>query len=105
MPGIGDTQCGFKVLRGALARTTFAHLRTTGFSFDVELLARLQRSTAEIVEFPVQWADVPGSTFAPLRHGAGSFLNLAVIAWQLRAVPAVPVPLPRALPSLVAAEA
>ncbi|CAN5438832.1 hypothetical protein BH11ACT8_BH11ACT8_35540 [soil metagenome] len=84
VPGIGATQCGFKILNGDLARATFAELRTAGFSFDVELLARLQLSGARISEFPVQWADVPGSTFAPLRHGAGSFLNLAAIAWQMR---------------------
>ena len=88
VPGISDTQCGFKVFRGDVARTAFAGLRTAGFSFDVELLARVQRSGARVVEFPVQWADVPGSTFEPLRHGAGAFLNLAVIAWQLRVVPA-----------------
>ncbi|WP_323793422.1 glycosyltransferase, partial [Nocardioides sp.] len=87
VPGIGDTQCGFKVMRGDLARATFAELRTTGFSFDVELLARLQRREARIAEFAVQWADVPGSTFAPLRHGAGAFLNLVLIAWLLRAEP------------------
>ena len=88
VPGISDTQCGFKVFRGDVARTAFAGLRTAGFSFDVELLARVQRGGARVVEFPVQWADVPGSTFEPLRHGAGAFLNLAVIAWQLRLVPA-----------------
>ncbi len=100
VPGVGDTQCGFKVLRGDLARRTFAELRTAGFSFDVELLARLQRGGASIVEFPVQWADVPGSTFEPLRHGAGAFLNLAGIAWQLRAAPA---PRVLAAPALSAA--
>ncbi|WP_148614742.1 glycosyltransferase [Nocardioides rubriscoriae] len=98
VPGIRDTQCGFKALRGDLAVTVFAALRTTGFSFDVELLARLQRGGAVIEEFPVQWADVPGSTFAPLRHGAGSFLNLAVIAWLLRAAPAGPATAVPALP-------
>ena len=102
VPGIGDTQCGFKLLRGDLARATFAQLRTTGFSFDVELLARLQRGGARIAEFPVQWADVPGSTFAPLRHGAGAFLNLAAISWQLRSVHGLPATVsaaPIALPA------
>ncbi len=84
VPGISDTQCGFKIMAGDLARATFAELRTAGFSFDVELLARLQGAGARITEFPVRWADVPGSTFAPLRHGAGSFLNLIAISWQLR---------------------
>lgn len=85
VPGIADTQCGFKVMRGDLGRSLFAALRTDGFSFDVELLARAQASGARLTEFPVTWVDVPGSTFQPLRHGAGSFLDLARIAWRLRA--------------------
>jgi dolichyl-phosphate beta-glucosyltransferase len=87
-PGIADTQCGFKVFRGALARQVFADLRTTGFSFDVEVLGRAQRLGARIVEFPVTWDDVPGSTFQPFRHGAWSFWDLAVIARRLKHAPA-----------------
>ena len=84
VPGVIDTQCGFKLMDGELGRRVFADLRCTGFSFDVELLARAQALGARIDEFPVTWADVPGSTFDPVRHGAGSFGHLAVIAWQLR---------------------
>lgn len=99
VPGIGDTQCGFKIMGGDLARATFAQVRTAGFSFDVELLARLHLAGARITEFPVQWADVPGSTFDPIRHGAGSFLNLAAIAWQLRGTRGTAVPTPVLAPS------
>ena len=74
-PGIADTQCGFKVLRGDLARAVFADPRATGFSFDVEVLGRAQRRGARIVEFPVDWDDVPGSTFLPARHGAVGVLG------------------------------
>lgn len=84
VPGIRDTQCGFKVMRGDLARSLFADLRTTGFAFDVELLARARARGAAISEFPVVWADVPGSTFSPARHGLGSFLSLVAISWWLR---------------------
>jgi glycosyltransferase involved in cell wall biosynthesis len=84
VPGVGDTQCGFKMFRGDLARRVFGDLVTVGFSFDVELLARCQLSDARIAEFPATWTDVPGSTFHPLRHGARSFLDLAVIGWRLR---------------------
>lgn len=90
VPGVADTQCGFKMLRGDLARAVAAELVSTGFSFDVELLARVQRRGARVVEFPVAWVDVPGSTFSPARHGAGSFTALAAILWRLRGVqPAV----------------
>ena len=84
VPGISDTQCGFKVMDGELARRVFAQLKTTGFSFDVEMLARMQLAGAHLVEFPVSWVDVPGSTFVPARHGAAAFRELAEIAWVLR---------------------
>ena len=95
VPGIVDTQCGFKLMDGDLGRRVFAGLRTTGFSFDVEVLARARALGARIEEFPVSWTDVPGSTFDPLRHGAGSFADLALIAWHARrARSVVPVALP-----------
>lgn len=85
VPGIHDTQCGFKLMRGELARSVFAQTCTTGFSFDVEVLARAARAGGRLVEFPVSWVDVPGSTFSPARHGVQSFTDLAAIGWRLRA--------------------
>jgi len=103
VPGITDTQCGFKVMAGDLGRAVFAELRTTGFAFDVEVLARARALGARIEEFPVTWTDVPGSTFVPLRHGAGSFVDLGRIAWYARrARVAQPLPAPVALPVPVA---
>ena len=107
VPGVLDTQCGFKLMAGDLGRSLFSQLRTTGFSFDVELLARAHARGARVAEFPVVWTDVPGSTFDPLRHGAGSFAELARIAWWTRTarpalpsvpLPAVPVPSPAVTP-------
>ena len=96
VPAIADTQCGFKFFDGPLARRLFLELRTTGFAFDVEILARAQGAGARITEVPVTWVDVPGSTFAPARHGAASFADLARIAHRLRserrARTAVPYP-------------
>jgi dolichyl-phosphate beta-glucosyltransferase len=84
-PGINDTQCGFKLMRGDLARRIFASLRCTGFSFDVEVLGRAQRMGARIHEYPVIWIDVPGSTFRPARHGVAAFWELASIGRALGA--------------------
>jgi len=84
LPGVADTQCGFKAFRGDLARAAAAGLRARGFSFDVELLVRLRAAGARIDEVPVTWTDVPGSTFVPARHGAGAFAELAAIAWRTR---------------------
>ena len=49
------------------------------------MIARFQRAGATVVEFPVEWTDVPGSTFDIRRHGVPAFAELAGIARTLRA--------------------
>jgi len=55
LPGLQDTQCGFKCLRAEVAEDLFPRLTMLGWSFDVELLyiARLRRY--RIVELPIPW--------------------------------------------------
>ncbi len=65
-----DTQCGFKLIEGSLARRLAAELRLDGFAFDVELLARAARAGATIAEVPVHWRHVEASRVRPLRHGS-----------------------------------
>lgn len=64
-----DTQCGFKLIEGNLARRLAAEMRLDGFAFDVELLARAQRAGARITEVPVRWRHVEASRVRPVRHG------------------------------------
>ena len=73
VPGVADTQCGFKFFRREVVQTAIARVRTTGFAFDVELLAQVQRAGGRIVELPVAWTDAAGSTFHPIRDGLASF--------------------------------
>jgi dolichyl-phosphate beta-glucosyltransferase len=73
VPGVADTQCGFKFFRREVVQTAIARVRTTGFAFDVELLAQVQLSGGKIVELPVAWTDAAGSTFHPVRDGLASF--------------------------------
>jgi dolichyl-phosphate beta-glucosyltransferase len=56
-----DTQCGFKLFRGAVAVDLFAALVTEGFGFDVELLLLARRRGYRVAEVPVNWADQSGS--------------------------------------------
>lgn len=77
VPGVGDTQCGYKFFDRRTADAVFGPLRTAGFAFDVEVLARAQRIGAVIFELPVRWHDVPGSTFHPVRDGYRSFAAMA----------------------------
>ena len=88
MPGVGDTQCGFKFFAGPLARQAAGDLRATGFAFDIELLARCRQLGAEPVEIPVNWHDVPGSTFSIGRHSIAAFAEVAAIRLGLRATSA-----------------
>ena len=87
VPGVGDTQCGFKFFAGPVARTAAAALRAPGYSFDIELVARCRQLGAEPVELPVRWYDVPGSTFSVWRHSVAAFAEMAVIWWSMRARP------------------
>jgi dolichyl-phosphate beta-glucosyltransferase len=59
--GIADTQCGFKLFRGPVAHALFSRMRTTGFSFDVEVLMMARLFGYRIAEVPVNWTHQPGS--------------------------------------------
>jgi glycosyltransferase involved in cell wall biosynthesis len=72
VPGVADTQCGFKFFAGPLARQAALPLRTAGFAFDVELLAHCLRLGATLTEIPVRWRDMPNSTFSVRRHSAAA---------------------------------
>ena len=56
VPGIWDTQCGFKLFRGAPGRELFGALQIDGFAFDVEVLHRARRRGLRIAEVPVRWS-------------------------------------------------
>ena len=68
LPGFGDTQCGFKALRGEVARELFADLVTDGFAFDVEILWRAQCAGFHLEEVSVRWRDSGATRVSPVRH-------------------------------------
>ncbi|CAM5617859.1 glycosyl transferase [Streptomyces tanashiensis] len=80
LPGVADTQCGFKFFAGPLARAIVRDCHIDGFAFDVELLARIVRAGRDVVEVPVVWHDVPGSTFSARRDGLRSMADLLRIS-------------------------
>jgi dolichyl-phosphate beta-glucosyltransferase len=61
VPGVADTQCGFKLFRRAAAEQIFALQQLDGFAFDVELLKLAAVLQLRVAEVPVNWADQPGS--------------------------------------------
>ena len=71
--GIGDTQCGFKFFRAAVAHDLFSRQRIDGYMFDVEVLSLAVRSGYKVKEIGVQWQD-DGDT--RLRLISGNWKNL-----------------------------
>jgi dolichyl-phosphate beta-glucosyltransferase len=67
--GISDTQCGFKLFRGAAAEVLFGELRTEGFGFDVELLLLARRRGYRVTEVAINWADQADSKVGVLKDG------------------------------------
>lgn len=52
---LSDTQCGFKIYHGEVARELFGECRTDGFMFDIEIILRAHLKGYRIKEFPVEW--------------------------------------------------
>ncbi|GGX74392.1 dolichyl-phosphate beta-glucosyltransferase [Streptomyces minutiscleroticus] len=68
VPGIRDTQCGFKLFDGDRARAAFAASRLDGWGIDVEILRHFRHSDWPVAEVPVRWAHQPGSKVRPLDY-------------------------------------
>lgn len=67
-----DTQCGLKGMTAAAAAAVFPPLRTKGFAFDIEVLARARQAGFSVGEMPIAWAHVEGSRVG-MRGGLDSF--------------------------------
>lgn len=77
-----DTQCGFKAF-SARVKPLFSGLQTSGWVFDVEILARARREGMKIAEIPVEWRD-SGSSKLKLSHAPHILRELLDIRKRLR---------------------
>jgi dolichyl-phosphate beta-glucosyltransferase len=83
VPSIWDTQCGFKLFRGSVARRLFALSRIDGFAFDVEILGLARRLGYVIAEVPVRWQHVGESKVHVGRAGVRMLADLVRIVRRL----------------------
>jgi dolichyl-phosphate beta-glucosyltransferase len=67
LPGIWDTQCGFKLFSGDVAHRVFAHLTTDGFGYDPEVLYRARKQGVKIAEVPVVWRNSAPTKVSPIK--------------------------------------
>jgi dolichyl-phosphate beta-glucosyltransferase len=81
VPGIVDTQCGFKCFKGAVAREIFRTCRINGFSFDVEMLFVGRKMGMKIKEIGVVWENNTLSKVHPILHSLQMLKDLLVIRW------------------------
>ena len=74
--GTKDTLCGFKGVRKDLGKKLAKKMISTGWEFDVELLARTKKMGYDIGVFPIEWHDVRGSRLSVLRDPIKMFFGL-----------------------------
>lgn len=92
-PHLTDTQCGFKIYRGDVARELYSRCVTDGFTFDVEVIMRAHRRGYRIKEFPVQWTCDCDSRITVTRTSWKVLLELVAMKRALTREPAsVPEP-------------
>jgi dolichyl-phosphate beta-glucosyltransferase len=54
-PALTDTQCGFKMYKGTVARKLYGQCISEGFMFDVEIILRAEKLAYRMKEFPIEW--------------------------------------------------
>ena len=84
VPGVRDTQCGFKAFTAQAARDLFGVARIEGWAFDLEILALAKRRGYQVAEVGVEWADDGRSRVNPLKDMMKVIKEMLVIRRNLR---------------------
>ncbi len=84
LPGLNDTQCGFKCFRADVAEDLFRHQTLTGWSFDIELLYIARTRGYRIVELPIPWYYRAESKINPLQDALRMAKDILVIRKNAR---------------------
>jgi len=74
-----DTQCGFKLFRGDIAKSLFKEAKINRFAYDVEILAIARKKGRTILEVPIRWINSPESKVNPVQDSLQMFRDLLKI--------------------------
>lgn len=85
LPGISDTQCGFKLFRADAADAIFRRQRMNGWAFDVEILTIAHSLGYPIKEVPVTWSDAKDSKLRAARAAWHTLRDVWTIRRMVRA--------------------
>lgn len=84
LPGLQDTQCGFKCFRADVADAVFPLQLLTGWAFDVEVLYIARKLGFSVIEIPIHWYYQKRSKISVLRDSWRMFLDLLAIRHNSR---------------------
>ncbi len=84
VPGVRDTQCGFKAFTAAASDDLFARATIDGWAFDLEVLALAKRLDYEVRECAVVWHDDQRSKVSPWKDMWKVIKEAVIIKRNLR---------------------
>jgi glycosyltransferase involved in cell wall biosynthesis len=84
LPGLQDTQCGFKCFSAEVAEKVFPLQTIDGWTFDVEVLFAARRMGYQIIEVPVPWYYNADSKIRVLKDSYHMFSDLVRIRLNAR---------------------
>jgi len=84
LPGIVDTQCGFKLFSAAATEAIFPLQSLQRWSFDVELLTIANQLGFRILEIPVDWYDDSSSRLNATRTATSLMRDLRKIRRKVK---------------------
>lgn len=82
VPGLEDTQAGFKCFTAQAAQDLFTRQTMIGFGFDVEVLFIARKLGYRIVEVPIHWYYKSESRVDPLRDTWRMFREVLQVRWN-----------------------
>jgi len=82
VPGIQDTQCGFKCFRETAAVQLFERQTLDGFAFDVEILFLARKAGLGVQEVAIDWHYRDQSRVRALRDSAAMTWDLFRVRWR-----------------------
>jgi glycosyltransferase involved in cell wall biosynthesis len=79
LPGLNDTQCGFKLFHAPIAEDIFQHQIMDGWSFDIEVLYIATLRGYQITELPIPWYYESESRINPVKDAIKMMRDVFII--------------------------
>ncbi len=82
VPGVEDTQCGFKCFTAEASQELFSLQRLDGFAFDVEVLFLARKRRMKVVEVSIDWHYRTESKVRPLQDSLLMVRDVLLVRWR-----------------------